>query len=61
MVGRNIVGGIGPLRVAGRGEREDCKGPDPTAFEEVLHLGASVSILRQSSKSLNWGSGDELE
>jgi hypothetical protein len=27
----------------------------------VLHLGASVSILRQSSKSLNWGSGDELE
>jgi hypothetical protein len=37
MVGRNIVGRIRPLRVAGGGKSEDRKGPEPAAFEEVLH------------------------
>ena len=41
MVSGNVFRGILPLRVAGRGEREDCQGPNPAAFEDVRHRGAS--------------------
>ena len=63
MVGRNIVGRIRPLRVAGGGERKDRKGPDPTAFEEVLHGGASVLafILRQAGNLQIGGLGARTE
>lgn len=54
MVGRNIVRRVRPLRIAGRGEGEDCKGPDPTGFEKVLHEGASTPILRQSWSVWDW-------
>jgi len=37
VIGGNVVGGVGPLRVAGGSEREDCQRPGPTALEKVLH------------------------
>ena len=37
VIGGNVVGGVGPLRVACRGDAKDNQTQDPTAVEELLH------------------------
>ena len=46
MVGGNIFRGIRKLRIACSSEREDCQGPNPAAFEDVRHRGASNSVSK---------------
>jgi hypothetical protein len=37
VIGGNIVGGVGPLGIAGRGEGEDGQAQEPTALDQVFH------------------------
>ena len=37
MIGGNVVGWVGPLRIAGRGEDKDGEAHGPAAFDRILH------------------------
>ena len=52
MVGRHVISGVRPLRVAGGGENGDGGGEDPAVFEEVSHE-AGLSHLN-CRRRLEW-------